>query len=77
MVKNGFLSSLDSKPIPEKSDLKEIRLKLQLNSIKEMASKLPTSAKTKYYDGSLLYPDGTWQNISTDSEVEYLALVPR
>ena len=28
MVKNGFLSSLDSKPIPEKSDLKEIRLKL-------------------------------------------------
>ena len=64
MVKNGFLSSLDDKAIPEKSDLKEIRLKLQLNSIKEMASNLPTSAKIKYYNGSLLYPDGTWQNIS-------------
>ena len=47
MVINGFRSSLDNEALPVKSELKEIRLKLQLNSIKEMASNLPESAKKK------------------------------
>ena len=46
-----------------KNKIKIINLKISKNSIKEMASNLPNSAKEKYYPAELLYNDGTWRNV--------------
>ncbi len=64
MVVNALGVSLDDTPIRLNSPLKDVRLRFEVNAIKEMASNLPSSAKAKYYDGKMQYPDGSWQNIS-------------
>ncbi len=64
MVIGAFDASLNNTQIRKESKLKDIHLKIEPNAIKSMASNLPDSAKSKYYKGKLLYPDGSWKKIS-------------
>ena len=52
------------------SNIETIKLNVANNSIKEMASNLPESAKKQYYPAKLLYPNGEWKMLNLDLEVE-------
>ncbi len=65
LIMTGYsLTSLfDTKAKTENFGLESINLKIQPGSLNKMTSRLPDSAKAKYYPASMLYPDGTWRNI--------------
>lgn len=63
LTANSFLIMLDAHEIPKDTRLPEVHLRVQANSIKEMVSKLPTSAKATYRRAQLRYPDGRWRKI--------------
>lgn len=65
LIMTGYsLTSLfDTKTKTENFGLDSINLEVQLGSLDKMVSRLPDSAKAKYYPASMLYPDGTWKNI--------------
>ena len=44
-------------------NIENVYLKVSNNSIKEMASNLPESAKNNYYPAKLLYPSGEWKKV--------------
>ena len=54
----------DDHDIPVKSPLRTFHMKVEPGSIQAMASHLPESAKKRYYDARLLYPDGIWRRIT-------------
>lgn len=63
IIWNGLLAALDRDAVPQASPLPTFRLRVETGSIEEMAGNLPFSAKQRYYQAELQYPDGTWQRI--------------
>lgn len=63
LTANSALIMLDSHDVPRDAHMPEIHLRIEANSIRKMAGKLPFSAKAKYYRARLKYPDGRWRKI--------------
>jgi len=55
---NSFATILDGDNTNQPGNLPKIELTVEPGSIQKMASNLPSSAKEKYYNAQLLYPDG-------------------
>ena len=60
----SFKIAAQDHPIFSDSQVETIRLRVPRNSIKNMAARLPASAKEKYYSAEMLYPDGQWHEIN-------------
>lgn len=62
-VRSSILMSFDASVLSPEPKIEEVRLRIEPGSIESMAKNLPVSAKQKYYDGQMLYPDGTWKRV--------------
>ena len=62
-MRSSILMVFDKSSLSTKSKIAEVRLRIEPDSIETMAKNLPASAKEKYYDGQMLYPDGSWKRI--------------
>jgi hypothetical protein len=63
-VWNSLLVTFDDEKVEAESELPTFRIRLETNSLKKMTSRLPFSAKEKYYRAWLVYPDGVERQIS-------------
>ncbi len=62
-VGSSLLMALDFDTLPKQAKIGSIHLRLAPGSLEAMAGNLPGSAKARYYDGTMLYPDGQWRRI--------------
>ena len=53
----------DTKPSIGDLGIDTLHLRVEPGSLEQMASRLPESAKARFYGARLLYPDSTWKNI--------------
>lgn len=60
---NSIATILDGGKTNQTLNLPKIELTVEQGSIQKMASNLPSSAKEKYYDAQLLYPDGQIRDV--------------
>lgn len=62
-VGSSLLMAIDFDTLPKQAKIGSIHLRLASGSLEAMAAKLPQSAKARYFDGTMLYPDGQWKRI--------------
>ena len=60
---NSVMRRFDVSNLPGESKIAQVRLNVEPSTLKEMVSDLPHSAKAKYYNASLLYPDGVTRKV--------------
>ena len=63
MSVNSLKAAFDQQALPQTSELESVHLRVKRNSLKELASDLPESAKSAYRRAWLRYPDGKWHSI--------------
>jgi hypothetical protein len=56
-------TSLDFDTLPETALIDQVHIRTEPGSLEAMVSRLPQSAKEKYYRASMRYPDGRWRKI--------------
>ncbi len=59
----SLAQAIEVQPIPKRSEIGEVHLRVPPGAIKTMASRLPESAKEKFYNAQMLYPDGNWESV--------------
>jgi len=60
---NSLRATFDHAPLLQTSSLPSVHLRVEPGSLERMTADLPASAKARYYDAELLYPDGQWRNV--------------
>ena len=64
MTVSGLETSVGASEPPVASRLKSVRLRIAKGALDELVSDVPESAKARYHNALLQYPDGNWRRIN-------------